>query len=226
MSKKGPRSAAFHLLTSTLSEEVIAQYLELAYEVREKELARRREIERQKAALRRQKAAEAAARAAALAAALGLEWPGPRRPSPEKNKQRKRKKSSKAGQAKTGRATRVGRADGAGQADRTVAVAAVPSAAEAPPVQDEPGSGAPAREPAEAAGGAPALAKANYPGGSKKAKPITREDILKLVVADSLGYLEKVRADGWGGLTCAESGRVGGIMTRRMKRVEKGLPPA
>ena len=128
MSKKGPRSEAFNLLTESLSEEVITRYLELAYHVREQELARRRELERRKAAARR---------------------------------------------------------------------------------------GAPPAEQAAPKAG---------PTKSRSRKPITREDILKLYVADSLGYLEKVRADGWGGLTCAESGRVGGMMTRRMKRLEKGLP--
>lgn len=193
MSKKGPRSEAFSLLTSSLSEEVIARYLELAYQVRDKELARRREMERMKAAIRRQKAAEAAARAAALAAALGIELPKPPGPVKKSKAKSKKKKGKKS-----------------------------------PQIQKEvvPPTGFSGRLPAgnEASGPAEPLARAN-PSSSKKAKPITREDILKLVVADSLGYLDKVREDGWGGLTCAESGRVGGMMTRRMKRLEKGLPP-
>ncbi len=97
--------------------------------------------------------------------------------------------------------------------------AAVP-APDAP--QDAPAEGRDARDAEDPATGV--VARAN-PGGSRRAKPITREEILKLFIADDLGYLDKVRADGWGGLTSAETGRVGGMMTRRMKRVERGLPP-
>lgn len=37
---------------------------------------------------------------------------------------------------------------------------------------------------------------------------------LKIKVTVDLGLLDKVRREGWGGLTSAESGRVGGWMTR------------
>lgn len=40
---------------------------------------------------------------------------------------------------------------------------------------------------------------------------------LKLKVVMELGLLEKVRQVGWGGLSSAESGRVGGWMTRRLR---------
>lgn len=48
----------------------------------------------------------------------------------------------------------------------------------------------------------------------KKASPL---DKLKVEVASELGLMDKVKEVGWGGLTAAESGRVGGIMTRRLK---------
>lgn len=40
---------------------------------------------------------------------------------------------------------------------------------------------------------------------------------LKLLIVGELGLLDKVKADGWGGLSAAESGRVGGLMAKRMR---------
>lgn len=37
---------------------------------------------------------------------------------------------------------------------------------------------------------------------------------LKWEAAAALGLLDKVQAEGWGGLTAAETGRVGGLMTK------------
>ncbi len=48
----------------------------------------------------------------------------------------------------------------------------------------------------------------------KKEKPETPQDRLKKRVADELGLLEKVRQGGWGNLTAAETGRIGGLMTK------------
>lgn len=41
---------------------------------------------------------------------------------------------------------------------------------------------------------------------------------LKVKIAQELGLLDKVRQVGWGNLTSAESGRIGGWMTRRLGR--------
>lgn len=43
-----------------------------------------------------------------------------------------------------------------------------------------------------------------------------REEI-KYEIARELGLEEKVKTLGWGGLTAVETGRIGGIMTRRNK---------
>jgi hypothetical protein len=57
--------------------------------------------------------------------------------------------------------------------------------------------------------------------GEKNPRPreLTPEErarlALKIEVARDLGLWEKVQEVGWGGLTAAESGRVGGVMTRR-----------
>lgn len=44
---------------------------------------------------------------------------------------------------------------------------------------------------------------------------------LKMEVAEELGLLDKVKTAGWAELTPGESGRIGGVMTRKMK--ERGL---
>ncbi|NLL73668.1 MAG: small, acid-soluble spore protein, alpha/beta type [Clostridiales bacterium] len=46
------------------------------------------------------------------------------------------------------------------------------------------------------------------------------EEELKYEIASELGYLDKVLTSGWKSLTAKESGRIGGIMTKR-KREEK-----
>ena len=43
------------------------------------------------------------------------------------------------------------------------------------------------------------------------------EEILKYDIATELGLLDKVMATGWKSLTAKESGRIGGIMTKRRK---------
>lgn len=58
-----------------------------------------------------------------------------------------------------------------------------------------------------------------------KEKKINPLDKLKEEVASELGLMDKVKEVGWGGLTAAESGRVGGIMTRRLK-AEGKIPPS
>ncbi len=40
---------------------------------------------------------------------------------------------------------------------------------------------------------------------------------IKYEIAEELGLEEKVRKEGWGALTAEESGRIGGMMTKRKK---------
>ncbi len=47
------------------------------------------------------------------------------------------------------------------------------------------------------------------------------EEMLKYEIATELGLLDKVMATGWKSLTAKESGRIGGLMTRRRKEREK-----
>lgn len=59
----------------------------------------------------------------------------------------------------------------------------------------------------------------------KQPKPLTPMDILKLEIANELGLMDKVKQEGWAGLTAAETGRIGGLMTARIKKgkLEKTL---
>ncbi|MEW6307901.1 MAG: small, acid-soluble spore protein, alpha/beta type [Bacillota bacterium] len=56
----------------------------------------------------------------------------------------------------------------------------------------------------------------------KKEKPLTPEDVMKLDIARELGLYDKVQAGGWGDLTAAETGRIGGLLTKR--RAKGGAP--
>lgn len=60
---------------------------------------------------------------------------------------------------------------------------------------------------------------------SKKEEPIDLnhikpEEQLKYEVAEELGLLPKVLAGGWKSLSAKESGRIGGIITRKKKQMK------
>ena len=61
--------------------------------------------------------------------------------------------------------------------------------------------------------------------GKKKEKPIDRKNLepeekLKYEVAEELGLLDKVMEQGWRSLTSKETGRIGGLVTKK-RRSEK-----
>lgn len=61
---------------------------------------------------------------------------------------------------------------------------------------------------------------------SKKQKEIDLNNIkpeekLKYEIAKELGYLDKVMVTGWKSLTAKESGRIGGLMTKRRREEQK-----
>jgi hypothetical protein len=51
----------------------------------------------------------------------------------------------------------------------------------------------------------------------KKKKEVTPQDIMKYEIAMELGLGEKLSRVGWGGLTASETGRIGGIITRKKR---------
>lgn len=58
----------------------------------------------------------------------------------------------------------------------------------------------------------------------KQNKELTENEILrekiKYEIAEELGLSQKVDECGWGGLTSEETGRIGGIMTKRKKELK------
>lgn len=59
----------------------------------------------------------------------------------------------------------------------------------------------------------------------KKNKPIDLnnlepEEKLKYEIAEELGLLDRVMHDGWKSLSSKETGRIGGLVTKRRKKVE------
>ncbi len=55
----------------------------------------------------------------------------------------------------------------------------------------------------------------------KKKKQEIDETSQKFEIAEELGLGDKIREVGWAGLTAKESGRIGGIMTSRKKKLIK-----
>ncbi len=55
----------------------------------------------------------------------------------------------------------------------------------------------------------------------KSNKDLTPEELLreklKYEIAEELGLKDKVDENGWGGLTAEETGRIGGLMTKKKK---------
>lgn len=58
-----------------------------------------------------------------------------------------------------------------------------------------------------------------------KPKELTPLDLLKLEVAAELGLREKVASEGWGMLTAAESGRIGGLVHKRLRERNMAIGP-
>lgn len=62
---------------------------------------------------------------------------------------------------------------------------------------------------------------------SKKSKEpfdvnnMTPEEQLKFEIAEELGLGDRVIKDGWRSLTSKESGRIGGLMTKRKRQMQK-----
>lgn len=56
-----------------------------------------------------------------------------------------------------------------------------------------------------------------------KKKQLKPEDILKYEIADELGLLDKVKEQGWKSLTSKESGKIGGLITKRKREEEKRI---
>ncbi|MGI5999575.1 hypothetical protein B5E77_16640 [Lachnoclostridium sp. An131] len=49
------------------------------------------------------------------------------------------------------------------------------------------------------------------------------EEQLKYEIAEELGLLDKVLSDGWKALSAKETGRIGGLMTKKKKEIKEKL---
>lgn len=50
---------------------------------------------------------------------------------------------------------------------------------------------------------------------------MTPEEKLKFEIAEELGLADRVRAGGWRSLTAKESGRIGGLITKRRRQLKE-----
>lgn len=50
---------------------------------------------------------------------------------------------------------------------------------------------------------------------------LKKDDQLKLEIAKELGLLEKIESGGWKSLTAKETGRIGGLLSRKKKAKDK-----
>jgi small acid-soluble spore protein F (minor alpha/beta-type SASP) len=54
----------------------------------------------------------------------------------------------------------------------------------------------------------------------KKNNELTSNDLLKYEIAEELGFMDKVNKYGWKSLTAKESGKIGGIMTKKKRETK------
>ncbi len=47
------------------------------------------------------------------------------------------------------------------------------------------------------------------------------ENTMQFEIAEELGLADKIRTEGWAGLTAKESGKIGGIITSRKRKEER-----
>ncbi|KUG03871.1 hypothetical protein ASZ90_018650 [hydrocarbon metagenome] len=58
--------------------------------------------------------------------------------------------------------------------------------------------------------------------GKKKLKPLTEKDLMKMEIARELGLWEQIEKHGWESMSNAACGRIGGIMSKRLKERKQG----
>ena len=50
---------------------------------------------------------------------------------------------------------------------------------------------------------------------------LSPDDRMKYEIAEELGLLEKVKREGWKSLSAKETGRIGGLMTRKKREMKR-----
>jgi hypothetical protein len=59
------------------------------------------------------------------------------------------------------------------------------------------------------------------PTKKTKDQPLTEHERMKYEIAQELGLMDKVNELGWKGLTAKETGKIGGLMTKKKKEEAK-----
>lgn len=61
------------------------------------------------------------------------------------------------------------------------------------------------------------IIKSKIKGNKELTEAEKLREKIKYEIADELGLSDKVKSEGWGGLSAEETGRIGGLMTKRKK---------
>ena len=61
------------------------------------------------------------------------------------------------------------------------------------------------------------IIKSKIRGNKELTEAEKMREKIKYEIAEELGLSDKVKSEGWGGLSAEETGRIGGIMTKRKK---------
>lgn len=59
----------------------------------------------------------------------------------------------------------------------------------------------------------------------KAEKTLTKEDLLKMEIAREMGIWDQVEKEGWGSMSNAVCGKVGGLMSKRLKEPKTSDTP-
>lgn len=57
----------------------------------------------------------------------------------------------------------------------------------------------------------------------KKKQELDEKQLLKYEIAEELGLMDKINDQGWKSLTAKESGKIGGLMTKRNRDKTKNM---
>lgn len=70
------------------------------------------------------------------------------------------------------------------------------------------------------------MSKSKKPKGSFDVHNLTPEEQLKYEIAQELGLGDRILEEGWRCLTAKESGRIGGLITKRKRQMRLATPEA
>ena len=65
------------------------------------------------------------------------------------------------------------------------------------------------------------MGKSNKQGRNFDPSNLTPEEAMKFEIASELGLADKVLESGWRSLTAKESGRIGGLITRKKREMKR-----